>query len=69
LRNPTARQTANSNKKSSKSLAISYNSLIFAALHMGVYLGFIFVGVPCILFLIFSYTPLGRKWLEQHNIL
>lgn len=36
---------------------------------MGVYLAFIFAGVPCMLFLIFSYTPFGRKWLEQHNIL
>jgi hypothetical protein len=36
---------------------------------MGVYLAFILVGIPCILFLIFSYIPVGRKWLEQHNIL
>ena len=36
---------------------------------MGVYLAFIFVGIPRILFIIFSYTPIGRKWLEQYNIL
>ncbi len=36
---------------------------------MGVYLAFIFVGIPCILFINFSYTPIGRKWLEQHSIL
>jgi hypothetical protein len=36
---------------------------------MGVYLTALFVGVPCMLFVIFSYTPKGKRWLQQHNIL
>lgn len=36
---------------------------------MGVYLAALFVGVPCMLFVIFTYTPWGKKWMRQNNLL
>lgn len=36
---------------------------------MGVYLVAVVVGIPCLLFLIYSYTPWGKEWMRQHNLL
>lgn len=36
---------------------------------MGVYLTFLFVGVPCMAFLAFCITGNGKKWLRQNNLL
>nr|DAI44415.1 MAG TPA: hypothetical protein [Caudoviricetes sp.]DAR13536.1 MAG TPA: hypothetical protein [Caudoviricetes sp.]DAR14387.1 MAG TPA: hypothetical protein [Caudoviricetes sp.]DAV21655.1 MAG TPA: hypothetical protein [Caudoviricetes sp.]DAW41080.1 MAG TPA: hypothetical protein [Caudoviricetes sp.] len=36
---------------------------------MGVYLAFLFVGVPCMVFLAFCLTRNGKKWLRQNNLL
>ena len=36
---------------------------------MGMYLAALVVGVPCMLFIIYSYTPRGKDWLRQHNLL
>lgn len=36
---------------------------------MGVYLAFLFVGVPCMVFLVFCLTGNGKKWLRQNNLL
>jgi hypothetical protein len=36
---------------------------------MGVYLAFLFVGVPCMAFLAFCLTGNGKKWLRQNNLL
>lgn len=36
---------------------------------MGVYLAFLFVGVPCMVFLVFCLTRNGKKWLRQNNLL
>jgi hypothetical protein len=34
---------------------------------MGVVLGLIFVGVPCLAYMIISYTPKGKEWLERNG--
>ena len=36
---------------------------------MGVYLGFLVVGLPCIIFLLYCLTPKGRQWMRQNNLL
>ena len=36
---------------------------------MGVYLVALFVGVPCMLFVIFCYTPVGKEWRRQKGLL
>ncbi len=36
---------------------------------MGMYLAALVVGVPCMLFVIYTYTPKGRQWLRQNNLL
>ena len=36
---------------------------------MGVYLGAIVVGIPCLVFIIFSYTPAGKRWREKNGLL
>ncbi len=36
---------------------------------MGMYLVGLVVGVPCIIFVIYSYTPNGKKWMRQNNLL
>lgn len=36
---------------------------------MGVYLTFLIVGVPCIVFLAFCLTGSGKQWLRQNNLL
>ena len=36
---------------------------------MGVYLGFIVVGIPCIIFIIFCYTPAGKRWRILNGLL
>ena len=36
---------------------------------MGVYLGFLFVGLPCIIFLLYCLTPKGKQWMRQNNLL
>lgn len=36
---------------------------------MGVYLAFLFVGVPCMVFLAFCLTGNGKKWLRQNDLL
>lgn len=36
---------------------------------MGVYLAFLFFGVPFILFLIFCLTNKGKRWLRQNNLM
>ncbi len=33
---------------------------------MGVYLVAIVYGIPCLLFILFSLTPQGKRWLEKH---
>ena len=36
---------------------------------MGVYLGALVLGVPCLLFLIFTYTPKGKSWMRANGLL
>ena len=36
---------------------------------MGVYLAAILIGVPGIIFLIFSYTPKGKRWMRANGLL
>ena len=36
---------------------------------MGVYLAFVFIGIPCILFLLYCLTPLGKHWLSMNGLL
>ena len=36
---------------------------------MGVYLAFIFIGIPCILFLLYCTTPKGKRWLRLNGML
>ncbi len=36
---------------------------------MGMYLVALVIGVPCMLFVIFSYTPKGKAWRRQNNLL
>ncbi len=36
---------------------------------MGMYLVGLFVGLPCLVFLIFCYTPKGKKWREANGLL
>ena len=36
---------------------------------MGVYLAFIFIGIPCILFLLYCITPKGKRWLRLNGML
>lgn len=36
---------------------------------MGVYLGFLVVGLPCLIFIIFTYTPKGKEWMRVNNLL
>lgn len=36
---------------------------------MGMYMIFMVITVPCILFLMFCLTPKGRQWMRQNNLL
>ena len=36
---------------------------------MGMYLAGLFVGVPCMLFVAFCYTPAGKEWRRQNGLL
>jgi hypothetical protein len=36
---------------------------------MGVYLGALILGVPCFLFLIYTYTPSGKRWMRMNGLL
>jgi hypothetical protein len=36
---------------------------------MGMYLVGLVVGVPCLLFIIFCYTPKGKVWRERNDLL
>ena len=36
---------------------------------MGVYLVALLVGVPCLLFVIYSYTPSGKQWRKMNGLL
>ena len=36
---------------------------------MGVILGAIIVGIPCLAFIIFSYTPKGKEWMRRNDLL
>ena len=36
---------------------------------MGMYLVFIFVTVPCMLFLLYCLTPKGKQWLRKNDLL
>ncbi len=36
---------------------------------MGVTLGFIVGGIPCLIFLLYCITPNGKKWLRQNNMI
>ena len=36
---------------------------------MGVYLAFVFIGIPCILFLLYCLTPKGKHWLRMNGLL
>ena len=34
---------------------------------MGVHIGLIMVGVPCLVYIIVSKTPKGKEWLERNG--
>ena len=36
---------------------------------MGMYLGFLTVGLPCLIFIIFCYTPKGKEWRRVNGLL
>ena len=36
---------------------------------MGVYIGFVVIAVPCILFLLYCLTPRGKRWLKVNGLL
>lgn len=36
---------------------------------MGVYIGFVVIGIPCILFLLYCLTPQGKHWLRMNGML
>ncbi len=36
---------------------------------MGMYLIFMVVTVPCMIFLLYCLTPKGKQWLRQNNML
>ena len=36
---------------------------------MGVYLGALIVGVPCLIFIIYCYTPKGKEWRRFNGLL
>lgn len=36
---------------------------------MGMYMIFMVITVPCIVFLMFCLTPKGRQWMRQNNLL
>ena len=36
---------------------------------MGVYIGFVVIAIPCILFLIYCLTPRGKHWLKANGLL
>ena len=36
---------------------------------MGVYLGALILGVPCLIFLIYTYTPKGKEWMRMNVLL
>ncbi len=36
---------------------------------MGVYIGFVVIAIPCIIFLLYCLTPSGKNWLRQNNML
>lgn len=36
---------------------------------MGMYMAFVVVGIPCIVFVLFCLTPKGRRWMRQNNML
>jgi len=36
---------------------------------MGMYLVGIFVVLPCVAFLIYTYTPKGKEWMRQNGLL
>lgn len=33
------------------------------------YMAFVVVGIPCIVFVLFCLTPKGRRWMRQNNML
>jgi hypothetical protein len=35
---------------------------------MGMYLVGIFVVLPCVVFIIFSYTPKGKEWMRRNGL-
>jgi hypothetical protein len=36
---------------------------------MGMYLVGLFVGLPCLIFLIYCYTPKGKEWRRLNGLL
>ena len=36
---------------------------------MGVYIGFVVIAIPCILFLLYCLTPRGKNWLRANGLL
>ena len=36
---------------------------------MGMYMIFMVITVPCIMFLLYCLTPKGREWMRQNNLL
>ncbi len=36
---------------------------------MGVFLVFLTVGVPCMIFILYCLTPKGKDWLRHNNML
>ncbi len=33
------------------------------------YIGLMFIGIPCLLFIIFSWTKRGKDWMRRNNML
>lgn len=33
------------------------------------YMAFVVVGIPCIVFVLFCLTPKGKRWMRQNNML
>ena len=36
---------------------------------MGVYIMFVMIGIPCIIFLLYCLTPSGKRWLRVNGML
>lgn len=36
---------------------------------MANYIGLMAIGIPCLAFIIFSYTKQGKEWMKRNNML